>query len=84
MTLTTLNPAVTFDLGTRFRSFDPGVHLAASELVISRTIRDNLGMLHVVLMDLAGREISLFAEQFEAAVISGMLIPLEQPTYAFA
>jgi hypothetical protein len=84
MTLATLNPTVDFDLGTRFRSFDPGLHLAASELVIDRTVRDNLGMLHVVLMDLAGREISLFAEQFEAAVISGMLIPLEEPTPAFA
>ncbi len=84
MTLSALYPAVTCNLGARFRSFDPGLHLAASELVVDRTVRDDLGMLHVVLMDLAGREISLFAEQFEAAVASGMLIPLEQPTHAFA
>jgi hypothetical protein len=47
-------------------------------------VRDEFGMLHIVLLDLQGREISLFAEQFEAAVDAGFLMEDEQPVRAYA
>lgn len=84
MTTFSLHATVPMEPGTRYRSQDPGTPLASSELVVDRTVRDDLGMLHVVLIDLEGREISLFAEQFEAAVTSGMLVAATEPTRAFA
>lgn len=84
MTTPTIAATVPMQPGARYRAFDPGPMLAGSELVVERTVRDELGMLHVVLTDLEGREISLFAEKFEAAVASGMLSAVTDPTRAYA
>ena len=84
MTSPQLHSTVSMTPGTRFRSIDPSAPAATAELVIDRTVRDDLGMLHVVLADLEGREISLFAEQFEAAVNSGMLAVTDEPARAYA
>jgi len=70
--------------GQRFRATDPTSPLATSELVVDRVVRDALGMLHIVLLDLDRREISLFLEQFEAAVMAGQLAPDREPVRAFA
>ena len=48
----------------------------ANELIVARLTRDDLGMLHVVLRTGDGREISAFAEQVEAAIAGGHLLPL--------
>jgi hypothetical protein len=84
MATTTLHPTTPMQPGQRYRATDPGSPLSTTELVIDRVVRDELGMLHVVLLDLEAREISLFAEQFEAAVASGWLAPEEAPARAFA
>lgn len=84
MTTTPLQATVPMQPGTRFVALDPGLPLASSELVVNRTVRDDLGMLHVVLTDLEDREISLFAEQFEAAVVSGMLSAVTEPIRVYA
>jgi hypothetical protein len=80
----TLHPIPEIRPGSRYRATDPTSPIATSELVIDRLVRDDLGMLHVVLLDLEGREISLFAEQFEAAVASGFLAPALEPARAYA
>ncbi len=81
---TTIQATFAFEPGQRFRATDPASPLSTSELVIDRLVRDHLGMLHVVLLDLELREISLFAEQFEAAVASGYLAPIAEPIRALA
>lgn len=62
----------------------PGQQLASPDvagngttglLVITRLVRDRLGLLHVTLHDDRGREISAFAEQVEAAIAEGHLVP---------
>lgn len=62
----------------------PGQQLASSEwaggkasesLVVTRVVKDRLGLLHVTLRDDRGREISAFAEQVEAAIAEGHLVP---------
>lgn len=77
MTIQTLLSDTTIQPGRRFRATYPASILADSELVVDRLVRDDLNMLHVVLLDLEGRETSLFAEQFEAAVAGGQLTPLD-------
>jgi hypothetical protein len=84
MTSPALQATYDFQHGQRFRATDPTAPLQTSELVIERLVRDELNMLHVVLLDLDGREISLFAEQFEAALASGYLAPETAPVRAFA
>lgn len=80
----TIHATIDVQPGQRYRSADPSAPLATSELVVDRLVRDDLGMLHVVLLDLDGREISLYAEQFEASIASGYLAREEQPARAFA
>lgn len=82
--LQTLQPTVDVQPGQRYRGTDPTSPLSTSELVVDRLVRDELGMLHVVLLDLDGREISLFAEQFEAAVVAGYLVADDLPVRAWA
>lgn len=84
--MTTPTLQATFDIqpGQRFLATDASTPLSTSELVVDRMVRDDLGMLHVVLLDLESREISLFAEQFEAAVASGYLVAEDQRIRVFA
>ena len=84
MTIQTLQSTVMIEPGTRYRATEFGSPLATSELVVDRLIRDEMGMLHVVLRDLESREISLFAEQFEAAVASGFLATIDVEARAYA
>lgn len=84
MAIQTLHPIPTIQPGTHYRATDPTSPIATSELVVDRLVRDDLGMLHIVLMDLDGREISLFAEQFEAAVATGFLAPALEPARSYA
>lgn len=84
MAVPTLHPVPEIHPGMRYRATDPTSPLATSELVVDRLVRDDLGMLHVVLVDLDGREISLFAEQFEAAVAAGFLKAALEPVRAYA
>lgn len=84
MAVQTLHAIPTIQPGTRYRAADPTSPIATSELVVDRLVRDELGMLHIVLADLDGREISLFAEQFEAAVAAGFLAPMLDPVRSYA
>jgi hypothetical protein len=76
------NPIV--QSGQRYLAMDPFTPLAARELVVDRLVRDDLGLLHVVMIDLAGREISTFAEQVEAAIDAGLLVAAEETMQASA
>jgi hypothetical protein len=58
--------------GQRFHSVD----LLTSELTVARLVTDKLGLLHVTLRSEDGREISAFAEQVEAAIAEGHLMPV--------
>jgi hypothetical protein len=71
-------------IGQRYRATDPSSPIATSELIVDRLVRDDVGLLHIVLVDLGGREISLFAEQFEAAVAAGFLVADHEPARASA
>ena len=84
MAVQTLHTMFDIQPGQRFRATDPTSPLSTSELVVDRLVRDDLGMRHVVLLDLGGREISLFAEQFEAAVSAGFLAADAAPIRAYA
>lgn len=84
MAVSTLHPVPDIRPGKRFRATDPTSPIATTELVVDRLVRDDLGMLHIVLIDLDGREISLFAEQFEAAVAAGFLNAALEPVRAYA
>ncbi len=62
----------------------PGQQLVSSELIgsrstgsliVTRLVKDRLGLLHVTLRDERGRELSAFAEQVEAAITEGHLVP---------
>jgi hypothetical protein len=79
-----LHPTVDVQPGQRYRGTDPTSPLPTSELVVDRLVRDELGMLHIVLLDLDRREISLFAEQFEAAVAAGYLVAGDLPVRTWA
>jgi hypothetical protein len=84
LVVSALHSTIDVQPGQRYRATDPGTPLATSELVIDRLVRDALGMLHVVLLDLDGREISLFADQFEAAVVTGYLVADDAPVRVYA
>lgn len=70
--------------GQRYLAMDPFTPLSARELVVDRLVRDDLGLLHVVMLDLEGREISMFAEQVDAAIEAGMLVAAEETMKALA
>lgn len=59
--------------GQRFRSSDRFAARDVTELIVSRIVRDTLGLQHVVLRDQDGREISAYTEQVEAAIAEGHL-----------
>ncbi len=62
--------------GQRFQSSDIFAGRNDAELVVSRLVRDPLGLLHVVLRAPDGREISAYAQQVEAAIAEGHLAPI--------
>lgn len=70
--------------GQRYLSTDPSEPLAVRELVVDRLVRDELGMLHIVLLDLERREISVFADQLESAIAEGWLVASESAELALA
>jgi len=84
MATPTLQATVSIKPGMRYLASDPTAPISTSELVVDRMVRDDLGMLHIVLLDLDAREISLYAEQFEAALDSGYLVPASETERAFA
>ncbi len=59
--------------GQRFRSSDLFATRDVTELIVSRIVRDTLGLQHVVFRDQGGREISAYTEQVEAAIAEGHL-----------
>lgn len=84
MAVQTLHSIPDIRVGQRYRATDPSSPIATSELIVDRLVRDDVGLLHIVLVDLGGREISLFAEQFEAAVAAGFLASALEPVRAWA
>jgi hypothetical protein len=62
--------------GQRFQPADVFTGGDNAELVVSRLVRDPLGLLHVVLRAQDGREISAYVEQIEAAISEGHLAPI--------
>lgn len=62
-------------VGQRFRADDIFSTGGSDELTVCRLVRDDLGLLHVVLRDDDGREISTYAEQIELAIELGALTP---------
>jgi hypothetical protein len=73
----TITPDAAIQPGQRYLTMFPGEPTIDSEVTVDRVVRDALGMYHVILVDLIGREISLFVDQFEAAVEGGELTSLE-------
>lgn len=61
--------------GQRFATSDAVGASSQGLLTVARLVTDQLGLLHVTLRDERGREISAFAEQVEAAIAEGHLIP---------
>ncbi len=84
MAVHTLHSIPEIRIGQRYRACDPSAPIATSEMVVDRLVRDDVGMLHVVLRDLDSREVSLFAEQFEAAIAAGFLVANHEPVRAYA
>lgn len=79
MTTSTLRtPASTFlTVGQRFHADDIFSTAGSHELTVHRLVRDDLGLLHIVLRDDDGREISTFVEQIELAIELGALTPID-------
>lgn len=76
--MTRRTPASTFlAVGQRFRADDLFSTAGSQELTVHRLVRDELGLLHVVLRDDDGREISTFVEQIELAIGLGALTPAD-------
>jgi len=61
--------------GQQFESLEGAGVTSGRSLTIARLVTDQLGLLHVTLRDERGREISAFAEQVEAAIAEGHLVP---------
>lgn len=80
----TIQTDCTIQPGQRYLATDPHTPLASRELVVDRLVRDELGMLHIIMLDLDGREISTFAEQVEAAIDVGLLTVIEAASFASA
>lgn len=70
--------------GTRYIATDTHAPLMSRELLVDRLVRDDLGMLHIVMLDLEGCEVSIFAEQVEAAIAAGHLVAIEEAVRASA
>lgn len=62
--------------GQRFIADDIFASDGSSDVTVARLVRDDLGMLHVVLRDQDDREISAFVEQIELAIELGSLQPV--------
>jgi hypothetical protein len=63
--------------GQRFIADDIFSTTGSRDVTVARLVRDDLGMLHVVLRDEDNREISAFVEQIELAIELGNLQPVE-------
>lgn len=61
--------------GQQFESLEDVGIAMGRHLTVARLVKDRLGLLHVTLRDERGREISAFAEQIEAAIAEGHLVP---------
>lgn len=64
--------------GQRFHANDIFASGGSQDLTVHRLVRDDIGMLHVVLRDDDGREISTFVEQIELAISLGALTPVDE------
>lgn len=84
MVATTFQTDLSFLPGTRYIATDMHTPLMARELLVDRLVRDDLGMLHIVMLDLEGREVSVFAEQLEAAIAAGLLVAIDDAMHASA
>ncbi len=62
--------------GQRFKSVDG----LLEDLTVARLVTDRMGLVHVTLRADDGHEISAFAEQVEAAIAEGELMPLVIPS----
>ncbi|HWV24586.1 MAG TPA: hypothetical protein VNZ58_10390 [Thermomicrobiales bacterium] len=75
--MTRPNPVSTYlTAGQRFHAADIFSAGGSQELTVHRLVRDEIGLLHVVLRDDDGREISTFAEQIELTIELGALVPV--------
>jgi hypothetical protein len=63
--------------GQKFVADDIFSSTGSRDVTVARLVRDDLGMLHVVLRDEDNREISAFVEQIELAIQLGNLQPVE-------
>lgn len=63
--------------GQKFISDDHIASCGSREVIVSRLVRDDYGMLHVVLRNRDNDEVSAFVEQIELAIELGMLQPVE-------
>ena len=63
--------------GQKFLSDDHIASCGSREVIVSRVVRDEFGMLHVVLRNRDNVEVSAFVEQIELAIELGMLQPVE-------
>jgi hypothetical protein len=63
--------------GQKFIADDIFSTTGSRDVTVARLVRDDLGMLHVVLRDEDNREISAFVEQIELAIELGNLQPVE-------
>lgn len=63
--------------GQRFVADDIFSTDGSRDVTVARLVRDDLGMMHVVLRDNDNREISAYAEQIELAIELGNLQPIE-------
>lgn len=64
--------------GQKFLSNDHIASCGSREVIVSRLVRDEFGMLHVVLRNRDNTEVSAFVEQIELAIELGMLQPIEE------
>ena len=63
--------------GQKFIADDLFSSSGSRDVTVARVVRDELGMMHVVLRDEDSREISAFVEQIELAIEMGILQPVE-------
>ena len=70
--------------GQRFIADDIFASDGSHDVTVDRLVRDDLGMLHVVLRDQDHREISAFVEQIELAIELGNLQPVVQAVAGLA
>lgn len=61
--------------GQQFETSEEVGVSGSGSLTVACLVTDQLGLLHVTLRDERGREVSAFAEQVEAAIAEGHLIP---------